>query len=388
MHLASHQKFKSRAFKTGIWTCLLMILPQFSWAVGTISGTAISNSATLTYSIGVGPTSTSSSNTVSFTVDDKVNVLVAGGVITNGSAAQTRAATPFTVTNNGNATQGYSLVAGNALNGAYTVNATAITDTFDPATALRICLDDGTGGGTADDGILQAGELAACPAAPGVTQILSLAPNATAHLLVVTDIPASGPGSNNGDAAVVSLHASTLWPNPNGAYATEEPAGAVAGNPVNPGTYPPAANTAGVDVVFADSAGVVAGDIASDGAHSTYGAFSISGVNVVLTKTITSVVDPSGGPVVMPGAVMTYQIAVAVSGSGTATSLVITDPLPTENTYVASSIVVDGASQTDPVDPPADNTDFGVTTANAVTVNLGNVAAPANHVITFRATIN
>jgi hypothetical protein len=49
---------------------------------------------------------------------------------------------------------------------------------------------------------------------------------------------------------------------------------------------------------------------------------------------------------------------------------------------------VDGATQTDAVDPPTDNTDFGITSANTVTVNLGNVASPATHVITFRATIN
>jgi len=382
MRLASLEKNCLRALKLGMLTCLLMIAPQLGWAAGTPSGTSISNTASLSYAIGAGPITSATSNTVSFTVDNKVNVLVAGGVITSASAGQTGALTPFTVTNNGNATQGYDLVAMNAVPGAYTVNATSITDNFDPSAALTIYLDNGAGAGTACDGVLNGTEGTAA-----VTGIPTLAPGATACLLVATDIPASpNPGSNNGDAAVVSLHAATLWPNP--IVPAEEPGGAVAGNPVNPGTYPPGANTAGIDVVFADAAGVIAGDSASDGAHSTYGAFSISGVNVTLTKTVTSVVDPSGGPVAMPGAVMSYQIAVAVSGSGTATGLVITDPLPAQTTYVAGSIVVDGAPQTDPDDPPTDNTDFGITTANAVTVKLGNVASPANHVISFKATIN
>ena len=382
MRLASLEKISARAFKLGMWSCLLMIAPQLGWAAGTPSGTSISNTASLTYAIGVGPITTTSSNTVSFTVDNKVNVLVAGGVITNVSAGQTAVLTPFTVTNNGNATQGYDLVATNAPPGAYTVNATSITDNFDPSAALTIYLDNGAGAGTACDGVLNGTEGTAA-----VTGIPTLMPGATACLLVATDIPASpNPGSNNGDAAVVSLRAATLWPNPT--VPTEEPGGAVAGNPVDPGTYPPSANTAGIDVVFADTAGVVAGDAASDGAHSTYGAFSVGGVSVTLTKTVTSVVDPSGGPVAMPGAVMSYQIAVAVSGSGTATNLVITDPLPAQTTYVAGSIVVDGAAQTDPDDPPTDNTDFGITTANAVTVRLGNVTSPANHVIRFKATIN
>ena len=78
-------------------------------------------------------------------------------------------------------------------------------------------------------------------------------------------------------------------------------------------------------------------------------------------------------PPATPNAVLTYQIAVNVTGSGTATNLVITDPLPANTTYLANSIAVNGASQTDAVDPPTDNTDFGITNANTVTVSLGNV---------------
>ena len=73
---------------------------------------------------------------VTFTVDDKVNVLVAGGVITSVTPGQLSAVTPFTVTNNGNATQGYNLLATDAASGAYTVNATAITDNFNPVTRI------------------------------------------------------------------------------------------------------------------------------------------------------------------------------------------------------------------------------------------------------------
>lgn len=108
---------------------------------------------------------------------------------------------------------------------------------------------------------------------------------------------------------------------------------------------------------------------------------------MTVTKT-ASVADPSGGPVVMPGAVITYQIVVTVSGSGTANALVIDDLLSANTSFVAGSISLDGAPQTDANDPPTDNTDFGITAATTVTVSLGNVAAPATHVITFRATIN
>jgi uncharacterized repeat protein (TIGR01451 family) len=134
--------------------------------------------------------------------------------------------------------------------------------------------------------------------------------------------------------------------------------------------------------VFADSAGA-AGDIARDAKHSAYDAYLVNGVNVILTKTVASIVDPNGTAVLMPNAVMTYQIVAALTGSGTADNLVITDPLPANTTYVPNSITVNSVAKTDAVD--ADNTQFS---ANTVTVTLGNVAAPANFVITFKATIN
>ena len=405
----------TRAFNLGVSTCLLLLMPQISWAAGTTSGTAINNSATLSYTIGAGPAATATSNTVSFTVDDKVNVLVAGGIQKSVSPGQTSALTPFTVTNLGNATQGYDLFAANAVSGAYTVNATAITDNFDPAPALRICLDDGAGvPADAGDGILSAAELAACPVAPGVTRINTLAPNATAYLVVLTDIPSSGFGSNIGDAAVVSLKASTLWPTPlvPAEVLNLSPIAAAQGAPVTPALYPPAANTAGVDVVFADAAGAIAGDIASDGIHSTLGAYLVNGVNVAVTKTVPVVLDPTGttpNGVLMPGSVMTYQIAVALTGSGTASNLVITDPLPANTTYVTSSIAIAcnsgiysgggacGVGTISTPQPPVgkndgnvdgDYADFNLTTPNTVTVTLGNVTSPANFVITFKATIN
>ncbi len=345
--------------RLGIWIGLLLLVPQISWAAATPSGTTISNSATLTYSIGAGPTSTATSNTVSFTVDDKVNVTVAGGVITNVSPGQNGVLTPFTVTNNGNATQGYNLVAADAASGAYTVNATAITDDFNPAAGYTIYRDNNC------DGLINGADAV-------VTTIPTLAVNTTACLLVQTNIPLT---QVNGDAAVVSLKATTVWPTP--LVAAEEPAAVVAGAVVanNSGS----ANTAGVDVVFADAAGVV--DALQDGAHSTYGAYRISGVNVALTKTVASVLDPYGTGVLMPGAVMTYRIAVAVSGTGTATNLVISDPLPPETAYVTGSIYLDGVLQSDAAH-------FIPLPTPTVSVSLGNVASPANHVITFKATIN
>jgi uncharacterized repeat protein (TIGR01451 family) len=332
---------------------------------------------------------------VSFVVDDKVNVLVAGGVITNVTPGQNGVLTPFTVTNSGNATQGYSLVAADAASGAYTVNATAITDNFDPAAGYTIYRDNNC------NGLIDGADAV-------VTTIPTLPANAgaasTACLLVQTNIAGT---QVNGDAAVVSLKAATVWPTP--LVAAEEPAAVVAGAVV---TATAGANTAGVDVVLADAAGGVSGlptDLVSDGVHSNYGAYHVNSVNVALTKTVSSIVDPNGTAVLMPNAVMTYKIDVVLTGSGTADNLVITDPLPANTTYLANSITVTcisgiyaggGACGVGTISTPqspvtkgdintdGDYADFNFTNGNTVTVTLGNVTSPANFSITFKATIN
>lgn len=108
-----------------------------------------------------------------------------------------------------------------------------------------------------------------------------------------------------------------------------------------------------------------------------------SGLGFVMNKRVLSVADPLGGVLLMPGATVTYQITVNLAGVGAATGLVVSDPIPANLTYVPGSIVVGGAAMTDAID--ADSAQFAT---NTVTVSLGNVAAPASVVITFRATLN
>ncbi len=357
--------------------CLLLLVPQISWAAGTPSGTTISNSATLTYSIGAGPATTAPSNVVSFLVDKKVNLLVTEvtGSATSVSIGQTAAVTTFSVTNLGNDTQGFTLAAALALGNPATGGTAPFTTNNFSATGLLVYVDS-NGNGVYDAGVDTAASIPA------------LAAGSSLKVFIVGDIPNTASG---GQQSVVSLTATAVVPTTMAALvATAGP------------------NTAGVDTVFADGAGVV--DSASDAKYSAYAAYLVNGVNVALTKTVSSVADPNGTAVLMPGAVMTYQIAVALSGSGTATNLVIADPMPTNISYLASSITVacnsgtyvaagigagacsgvtiphPATSKTDTAD--GDFADFNFTAANTVTVTLGNVTSPANIVITFKATIN
>ena len=115
------------------------------------------------------------------------------------------------------------------------------------------------------------------------------------------------------------------------------------------------------------------------------GNYVASGMGFVMNKTVLAVLDTQGTAVVMPGAVLTYQIVATLSGAGTASNLMVTDPLPINTTYVPGSIMLNGVSKTDAAD--ADQAQF-IGATQTVSVSLGNVAAPANTVITFRATIN
>ncbi len=347
MQFSSLPKSNSSAGLLGVCAWLLLIAPQIGWAAGTTAGTTISSSATLAYRLGVvaQPNITS---TATFLVDEKVNLTVAGGVTTSVASGSTAQATAFTVTNNTNSALDFSLAVTSAIAG----------DNFDPAACSAFVESGATAGYQAAQDI--------------ATYIDELPADATRTVYVVCDIPAALVNGNNG---LVGLTAT--------AHGNFNAAGYVAAAGALGGviTQTAGADTANVDILFADVAGTE--DIARDAKHSARNTYSVALPSLTITKTIASVLDPKGTAVLMPGAVMTYQIAAVLSGGGTITNLVITDPLPANTTYVPGSISVNGAAKTDAAD--ADNAQFA---ANTVSVSLGNVAAPANVVITFRATIN
>jgi len=336
----------------GVCPLLLLIAPQAVLALGTTSGTTVSNQASVTYVIGVAPPFVQTSNTVSFLVDKKVNLLVAetSGSPTPVNTGQTGAVTTFQVTNLGNDPQGFNLAPALAVGNPATGGIAPFTTNDFSAMGLQVFVDSNANG-VYDPGVDTA------------TSISTLASGSSRNVFIVADIPVT---ALNGQQSVISLTATAVTPTTMAALSPT-----------------PGPDTAGVDVLFADTSGVAVGDIASDAKHSAYDAYLVSSVNVAVTKTIVNVLDPNGTAQLVPGAVMTYQIAVALTGAGTATNLVITDPMPAETTYVPGSIIVAGLTKTDAAD--ADNAQFS---ANTISVSLGNVAAPANFVITFRATIN
>ena len=345
MQFSNRPKSSSFACFLGVCVWLLLLAPQVGWAAGTPAGTVISNTATLNYSIGgtVKPPLTTAPVTIK--VDELIKPVLtwqdAASVAVNVLGAND--ALTFLLTNSGNGQEAFSL---------------ARTNGPLPLPAGNYIPLNGTIGSIYLENGLQPGFQATGPNAdtayvPG-TNDPNLATGAGQIIYVISNTPNVATNIQG----EVQLSAASLTPGAAGALPGTSLAGLGQGG--------------GYAVVGATRAQA-----------SAKGSYLTNGVILAVNKTITSVADPNGSAVLMPGAVMTYQIAVVLTGVGTATNLAISDPLPANTTYVPGSIIVNGAAKTDAAD--ADNAQFA---ANTVSVSLGNVAAPANIVITFRATIN
>ena len=328
-----------------------------AFAAGTPANTSISNTATLAYDVSGVTQPNITSLAATFVVDNKINLTVieksnSPTLVTPG---QLRAVTTFTVTNNGNAVQDYALTGGNVA-GAPVVFGSP--DNFDALACNTFVEANGTAG-------YQAG-------ADTATFIDELAPDASIDVYTVCDIPA---GQLSNDKAVTELTAVTRAGGTAGL-------GAVLTETIG-------ANTNAVDIVFADPAtpangsGTIPLQIARDATAFARDAYRVAAVVANISKTATC--SPAAPTLdtcsqAKTGTVITYQIKVDVTGSGTATSLIITDPLPSDVTYVAGTLNVSPA--------PVSAT---VATGTA-TIDLGNVtvtpATPKTFIITLNATIN
>lgn len=298
---------------------MLGLVSQSALAL-TTSGFTISNSATLGYTVGGVAQTAITSAAATFTVDNKINMTVSGGAITSVSPGQANATTTFTVSNLGNAVQGYALTVGDTAGAVFG----AATDNFN-AGAYTIYQDatNNTAAGGACTTI----------SAVVITKIADLNAGASACVWVKAAlVPAT---QVNGDAAVITLNAVTTWPNT--LVAVEAPVGAVANAVV---TATAGANTAGVDVVLADAATVLPLDAAYNGAYTAYGAYKVSSAILSVSKVTTVLCDPFNGGVItagvatgnqknIPGAVVQYAITISNAATATAAATLsqVTDTL-------------------------------------------------------------
>ena len=304
-------------------------------AAGTLAGTDIVNEATASYDVGAGTASvTSNINTIK--VDELLDVVVTGpssDIVTTPGATEN--VHRFQVVNTGNGTEAFTLTA-NVSNGG---------DNFDPS-LVKIVLDT-NGNGAYDPGVdtdYVAG-----------TNNPSLLPDteptgSSTYVFVITSTPGT---VANGDRAQVDLIAT-----------------AVTGSGA-PGTSFAGQGQGGGNAVVGSTGG--------DGQDDSF--LVVSSASVALSKSAV-VTDQFGRNNPVPGATLTYTLTATVTGSGTASNLVISDPIPAGVTYVPGSITLGGTAKTDATDG-----DEAIFSTNTVTVNTGNVAGGQTRVVTFRAVI-
>lgn len=328
-------------------------------AAGTTAGTSITNTATISYQVG-GVTQPTISDGDTFVVDRDIDLTVAelGNATTIVAPGQTAAVTSFTVTNTSNAVLDFALTVTQTAGGTA---AHGGTDNFD-VTAPLIYRD------TNANGVYDAGTDTA------VTFLDELAADASVTLFVVANIPA---GRATNDVANVRLTATGRE-------------GGTAGSQGAALVQTAGANTAGMDTVFSDAAGVA--DAARDAANSDDDDYTVAAAALTLDKRSSVINDPINGttnPKLIPGARLQYCIAVTnASGGAAASTINVTDILPTTLTYVANSIRVNGT-----VTGAVCNTDGTLGGAyNAgtreVSGTITTVAAGATRTLVFEATVN
>jgi len=117
----------------------------------------------------------------------------------------------------------------------------------------------------------------------------------------------------------------------------------------------------------------------------------IPGPKLAVTKTAAVIDDPHTTTVnykAIPGATVRYSITIEnSSGAATADAVVVTDDIPANTAYVPGSIQVDGSPEGDGTGD-GDDSDFGQSTAGAVTGGAGDLGPGSTVTVTFDVTVD
>lgn len=298
--------------------------PQWAMAM-TPACTVISNTATLSYSVGgTGqPTVSNTAGSADFTVGNKVVVTVekvdgnAVSVVPNSTSTTT--VLKFTVTNTGNALQDYTLAALNPAGAADPFGGAA--DSFD-LSGVTVRVESGAHAG------YQAGEDTA-------TTILALDPTATlagesvAGTKTVYIVPTAGApvvpaGLANAAQSVYVLEATSL----KGAGT----AAAAEANSALDTIYKIGGGSCSAAVQFAEGTHTTnkSGEAANDGKDTARDTFKVATATIAVSKTSAVYSDPINGtsnPKAIPGAVVRYTVSIANTGAASANLTTISDTL-------------------------------------------------------------
>lgn len=305
------------------------------FAVGTVSGTSVNNLATLSFSVAgipqanIGSSATGNTSgagtATTFVVDNKVNLTVVetDTAVTTSGPGTTQQVTTFTVTNTGNTPQGYTLA---ALNQGVTSNIAGVTDSID-VTLTNVFVESGATPG------YQAAEDTA-------TFIQTLANDITRTVYVLATIPNA---AASGSQANITLTATTK------SAGLANAAAAAAENFVQSTV----ADTAGVDIVFADAATVennfVGASAARDAQGTARDAYRVASALISVAKTSLLLCDPSNGIANqkhIPGAIVRWTITItnAATATASATLTTVADTLNVNTLFDANLVTPTNAT--------------------------------------------
>ncbi|MCK4531020.1 MAG: DUF11 domain-containing protein [Candidatus Marinimicrobia bacterium] len=116
-----------------------------------------------------------------------------------------------------------------------------------------------------------------------------------------------------------------------------------------------------------------------DGSESDDGVYTVTITAPVLA--LTKTVSPTGNQ--PPGTKLTYTVSISNSGSGVATTVVISDAIPTNTTYVAASMKIGGAAKTD-----ASDGDGATLSGGSAVFEISSMSAGGSTTLSFETTIN
>jgi uncharacterized repeat protein (TIGR01451 family) len=323
-----------RTYRRHAFRCALVVAasayPAAAHAAGVSAGTTIQNTASATYSNGA-TTETITSNQVDILVDEVLNVAIASQDAGNVALNSSGAVLSFEITNTGNGPEAFRL----------TPNPTLSGDDFDPTVTL-LAYDSN------DNGVYDAGVDATIPVG-GATP--AIAADDSLLVFVVTALAGTPADRDTADVRLTAVAAT--------------------------GSGSPGLKFTGQGAGGGDA--VVGSSTASDDDDGTLIA-SIGAVT--LTKTVV-INDEFGGHDAIPGATATYSIVAIVSGTGSVSNLVVSDPIPSGTTYAAGSLKLNGGALTDQT-----GDDAGQASGSGVSVNLGTMASGASRTVAFTVTLD
>lgn len=290
---------------------IAVMAPSTASAIGTASGTAIGNAATVQFQVGGVSQTPYTAPTNTFIVDTKVifNVSKVDGAPVSVVPGSTAQVLQFNLRNDSNAQIRFRAVSANLSSGAtITFGVTSYTDNQDVST-FTACID------TSNNGVCD-----------GAEDLLGDVPADTTRTVFI-----------RGDIPLAATSGQIL-----GALITAE---AVDGSN-NPLLESAGDNPAAVDIVLANGAGT--DNAARSGTFTERSAYSISAAIVSVTKTALTIWDPyntNTNPKAIPGALVRYTVTISNNGSATASATLttVTDALST-NLAIDPDLKVAGAA--------------------------------------------